>query len=352
MSCSWPEKVFRIVRDAISQTYGGLAAVKARGRRGETHSDELVLGAGSEVLAVRAEADAPDVQVAAYVDRVVLEDAELVAGPDVVDLRGPVAARGDVLAVLAEADAAHDALVRERVDQIHVERARHRLVEDDEPVVARLLEVGREALHVQVAEGVAGVGHLQTGVGGRVRGHLGRLARAGIRHRRVDLGSSRTTRRRPAEPAPPRTGRRRGLRGLRGKTAHGALGVLLEGRLLRRRRRRRRRPLQARGRLAHGVLGWLLVLRGRRRRRSQAGVLAGLPAHDGAEDVARHADGGRLRRAGVLRRTADGTLGRRGAPASAVELAAKVADLVFVPGRENGCQHSGMQRGRVARTFA
>ncbi len=49
-----------------------------------------------------------------------------------------MAARGHpVFAVGAEADAAHDALVREEgVDQIHVEDAGDALVADDELVVA------------------------------------------------------------------------------------------------------------------------------------------------------------------------------------------------------------------------
>lgn len=83
-------------------------------------ADELVLGTGGEVLAIRTETDAPDVQVARNVDILVGEHANLFTSLDVVDLSGPVATSGNVLAVVAETHTANDALVGEGVHQLNV----------------------------------------------------------------------------------------------------------------------------------------------------------------------------------------------------------------------------------------
>lgn len=101
--------------------------------------DQLVLGAGGEVLAVGTEADASDVQVAASVGIIVLQHTDLVSRDDVVDLGRLVAPSRDVLAIHAEANAADDALVRQGVDQVHIEHAWNSRVEDDEPIIPCLL---------------------------------------------------------------------------------------------------------------------------------------------------------------------------------------------------------------------
>lgn len=57
------------------------------------------------------------------------------------NLGGTVAARGYKPAVQAEADAANDALVRQVVDQFHIENTPGTRVEDGEPIGPLLLEI-------------------------------------------------------------------------------------------------------------------------------------------------------------------------------------------------------------------
>lgn len=309
-----------------------------------TYSDQLVLSSGSKVLAVRAEANAPDIQVAARVGTVVLQNADLFSSDDVVDLSRLVASGRDVLAIHAEANAAHNALMGQSMDQVDIQHARDGRVENHKPVVASLLVLRRKALNVQVSQRVGGrrlvrVGHSSV-VGGRMGADLRRLARArGARiwNGRIDLGRSRSARiRGPSHTALPRAGASGAGRRLGREAARsGTLRVLrLERRLLLRRRRRGRRALESWGRLRHLMRRRLLLLLLGRRGRRNGTTLAALASHDGAEGIGAHANGRRrsLRRAGV-RRAHHGVRGR--ASAGLVELATEMGDLFFVPvGRE------------------
>lgn len=226
------------------------------------------------------------------------------------------------------------------MDQIDVKNAGDVLVEDGKPVIAHLLIVGGQAIHVQLAEGVVWrrrrrlvLDNGATVVGGGMVGHLRRLARAGIGHRRIDLGRRWATRRRASYASTLGAGRGRALRRLRREAARGrALGriLLAKRRLLRRRRRRRRRPSKSgRRRLRHLMLRWLLVLRRRWWWRRQR--LARLTRHYSTEDVAPKPNVGRLRRASMLRRAIHSTL-RRAAPG--VELRPEMVDLFLIPAEE------------------
>lgn len=80
------------------------------------NADQLVLSTGRKVLAVGAEADTSDVQVSSSVGGIVLKNADLLSSVDIENLSGSVAASGDILAIVAEANAADDALVLQSVE--------------------------------------------------------------------------------------------------------------------------------------------------------------------------------------------------------------------------------------------
>ena len=121
-----------------------------------THPNQFVFGSGGKVAAIRAEADAADVQVGSHILRIViLEHADLLACLDVEDLRRSIAARCNILTIVAESDAAHDAFVGEGVDQVHVQDALNLGIKDGVPVGARLLVVRRNSVNFEVAERIA-----------------------------------------------------------------------------------------------------------------------------------------------------------------------------------------------------
>ena len=299
------------------------------------YPNQLVLGTSSEVLAIRTEAHAPDVEVAADVDRVVLKNAISLAAVDVEDLGRPVAARRHVLAVVAEAHTAHNTLVREGVNQVHIQHPRDLLVEDAEPVVARLLRVGWEAVRVEIAEGISdwrALGcHDAATVVRRWVANLGGLGRAGEWDRVADLRCRGTDRRRrPTEATPARARRCGALRWLRAHAVWAralAVGVVELRLRLRLRRRGRWRHREA-GPLGHLVLraSHLLVLRLRRGRGKPALAAA---RHDAVEQpTTGRNDGGLLGLAGMGRGAAHSTTG---AAPGGFELAAEHLDFLFVP---------------------
>lgn len=124
-------------------------------------ADQLVLGTCREVLAVGAEADTADVQVASSVGGIVLENADLLSSVDIEDLGRSVAASGDVLAIVAEAHAADDALVLQSVEQINVKNPWNLRVEDGEPIRLDLLLVVWEALEVQLCQCIANISNVR-----------------------------------------------------------------------------------------------------------------------------------------------------------------------------------------------
>lgn len=89
-----------------------------------------------------------------------------------------------MLAIVAEPDAAHDALVLESVDQVHVQRARDVGVEDGKPICLDLLTVRRQLLEVQLRKGISHIEDSLPVVGGGVP-DLGRCrsSRVGVRDR-------------------------------------------------------------------------------------------------------------------------------------------------------------------------
>ena len=110
------------------------------GRKGrETYANQLVFGPGREIFAVRAEADASNIKIAGYINRVILKNTQFLASLHIVDLRRPVAASCDKFAIVAEANTADHAFMGERVNKIDIEHARHVFVEDGEPVISLLL---------------------------------------------------------------------------------------------------------------------------------------------------------------------------------------------------------------------
>ncbi len=143
---------------------------------------------------------------------------------------------------MAEPHAADNALVLEGVNQVHIQNSWHGLVEDGPPVVPDLLDVARQALRVEIAQGIVVrlrgrrrrvLGH--PGVVGRRMGRdLGRLARAVVRDRSVDLRRGRAGGRGSTDGSLARAGGRGALRGLGREAAWGRplRVLLLEWRLL------------------------------------------------------------------------------------------------------------------------
>jgi len=79
---------------------------------------------------------------------------------NVEDLGGPVATGSDVLAIMAETDAAHNALMRKVVDQVNIEHTAHTVVENGEPVGTLALEVSGYCVRFDVREHLDGRGNL------------------------------------------------------------------------------------------------------------------------------------------------------------------------------------------------
>lgn len=336
-----------MVREAISQTYTMLAS--RRGASGNTcaYPNQLVLSSGSKVLAIRAEANAPDVQITTGVGAVILQDARFLSTDNIVDLSRLVASCSHVVAIVTEPDATDDALVSQSVNKIHVQDARNSWVEHDKPVVPSFLMLRRQSLHIKISKRIGArrllmrVAHSDV-VWGRVRTDLWRLHRTGrtcVWQRRVDLRCCRPTSIiwGAADTALAWTGAsstaRRRLR--REPTWSGALILRLERRLLRWRRRRWWRTLKPWRRLGHLLVGWWALLFLRRWRRRDWTTLATLATHDGAESVCTHPDSwrGSLRRAWV-RRADHGVLGN--ASAGLIELATEMGDFFLIPVQTRG----------------
>ena len=125
----------------------------ARGNVPDT--DDLVLGTGSQVLAVRAEAYAPDVQVAILGETTVLEVRNRVSSFDVEDLGRTVATGGDIAAIETEAHATNHTLVGQVVNQVDVKHTSCPRVENGVPVIAFPLELRRQLLNLEISQDIA-----------------------------------------------------------------------------------------------------------------------------------------------------------------------------------------------------
>lgn len=79
----------------------------------ESYPNLLILRTSRKELPVRAETDAPNVEIAVLVHRLVLERSNVMTRINIEDLRRTVAARSKVLAIAAEADTANHAVVYE-----------------------------------------------------------------------------------------------------------------------------------------------------------------------------------------------------------------------------------------------
>lgn len=139
------------------------------------------------------------------------------ASLDVKNLSGAVATRSDVTTVGAEADAAHNTLVRQGVDQVDVQDTADTRVENGEPIRAFPLEPLVNMLRVQLSQGIADVrGGSRKSIrrlmelSGRGSGAWN-LGRSGVGRGRVLLRSG-GTRRTTSGPGLSRSRRGSGLR--------------------------------------------------------------------------------------------------------------------------------------------
>ena len=129
-----------------------------------TYANDLIFGASSQEFAVRAEADASDVQIPILVGRGVGQVAHLLTSLDVENLCRSVAASGDIVAIRTEADTAYHTLVHEVVDQFNVQSTHDARVEHRMPVLAGTLQGRRELTRVEVGELVSDFIKLSRGV--------------------------------------------------------------------------------------------------------------------------------------------------------------------------------------------
>lgn len=115
-----------------------------------TYSDQFIFSTGSQVPSIRTEAHAPNVEVAHRVDRIILQDADLLAGDDIEDLSRSVAACCNILAVVAESDTAYHTLMLKGVDEVDVEHTWDTRVENGKPIGLDLLLMRGQSLEIQL----------------------------------------------------------------------------------------------------------------------------------------------------------------------------------------------------------
>jgi hypothetical protein len=72
-----------MLREAISQTY---IVNIAHNTDWNTYSDQFVLCTGSKISSIGAEAHTSDVQISNRINRLILQDANLLSGNDIEDL--------------------------------------------------------------------------------------------------------------------------------------------------------------------------------------------------------------------------------------------------------------------------
>lgn len=117
-----------------------------------THPDDLVFRTCRQILAVRAEANAPDVKIALLVRVAVLQVTDLLATHDIEDLCAAIAACCHIASVMAETNTAYHALMCEIVHEIDIKatldawvRIEHRV-----PIVSLPFQMRRKLLQLVV----------------------------------------------------------------------------------------------------------------------------------------------------------------------------------------------------------
>lgn len=152
--------------------------------KGQTYSNQLILGTSCEISSIRTEANTSDIQISNRVNRLILQNANLLSSNNVEDLGRSVAASRDIFSVVTEANTAHDTLMMESVDKINIKNTRHTWIEDRKPILFNLLLVGRQALKVQLCKRISdadGTENSRTGISDQR--HLRRGSRVWVRHR-------------------------------------------------------------------------------------------------------------------------------------------------------------------------
>jgi hypothetical protein len=77
-----------------------------------------------------------------------LKNANFLASYDIEDLRGPIAASGDVLSIMAKSDTTNYTFVGQGVKKINIKNSRHSWIKDSKPIFRYLLLVRRQTLKV------------------------------------------------------------------------------------------------------------------------------------------------------------------------------------------------------------
>ena len=116
----------------------------------DTHSDDFIFSAGGEVPTIRAEAHTTNVQITVLTGVSILQVADLLSSVHIEDLGTAIATSGNVAAVIAETNTAHNTLMCKIVHQINIESARCTRVVDGVPVFAYALEMRWKLLRVEV----------------------------------------------------------------------------------------------------------------------------------------------------------------------------------------------------------
>ena len=115
--------------------------------------DDFVLGAGREVPSIGGKTDGTDVQITLSFCQFVVESHSFLTGFDIEDLRGSVAAGGDVFPVSGESDATDDAVVFKGVENGDVQLAGDLFVEDREPIFPLAFVVCGGGIQILIDEG-------------------------------------------------------------------------------------------------------------------------------------------------------------------------------------------------------
>jgi hypothetical protein len=270
------------------------------------NTNDLVFGTSRQVLAIRTEAHAPDVEIAVFRETAILKVCNWVSGLNIEDLSRAVATSGDIATVKTEAHTADYTLVRQVVDQVDIEYAPSPGVEDSVPVVTLPLVLSRQLLDIQISQTVSlcqrerrlvlrHQGILL--VVGR-RGRSGNLGRSRVGSRVVLLRRSRASRRTARRTGALAAGRSCGLWGLAIPVSRRSRLVPTEVLWRAWRRVEPRRTLRATTKLWRHPVRRIAVLR---RRSESRTTLVGAASHYAAEEIAGSvANLGRLRLRGAV----------------------------------------------------